>query len=392
MEDLVNEFAAEFIKDSDIFLNDDFVDFDELRNSIHQGFKEKFKDVSLFVVPPVMSTSNLDIEKQLLSFKTTSFYLQKMYKKTTVVVVFLGIWNGAMLAHSKYKPPFAKEWDLLSRRSIKIFFKDGTTASSIHPYYDDKSYDLHHIFTDIEHFLDDDAHCTCCLSNKHETKKALLRCFHCSTFLCKDCYYKCKVNKTGLCITCKQNFGAKSTITKKGTNLKITKVDFSNLPKPPSLKTQNFETGHINEDYFTRMVFDDFDLFEVKEREFKEKLKAKYGDITIIIPKPFGKSFDTFSIQDATLRLQVAFKTMITTTKPVIVVLLGVLWGVTLSKVDSTSALFPQFKGRKILTRSVVFTKDSTNDVSHVVKGFSDETPYDVENIIDSLDIMNVRL
>jgi len=280
-----------------------------------------------------------------------------------------------------------------------IRFADGTQAHAICPYNDEKSYDLDESIKSVEHFLEDEIVCTCCLSNIHEVRKTIFRCGYCNTFLCKGCWYKCNVNKTGLCITCKQNFGVKVPITRKDNNIKIESLKFTNFsifePKKKKVEIPESESRNVSGEDIKEAIMDDITkgLYEEKTDEFMLRLNEKYGDeVIILIPRPYRKTPDKYDVKDTINRIRATMKTMFMAKKPVIVVFLGLMWGYGLSSKNIAGALFPEMKGVTVMPKCTVLIKDATCDVSYIMKGYSETDPYNVDTIIKDIDNLNLKL
>lgn len=392
MEEILSPFAYEFANDMDIFMNDENVDFGELSSIFETKFQSRFPNVKVLVVPQYISMSDFDIHIQKKVYIATQV-CRAIHKDKTVVMIFLGILNGALLAHPDHRPSFSKEWTCLSRRSIMIQYADNTHAHAICPYDDKKSYDVNAAITSVQHFLDEEVQCTCCLSNIHEVRKKILHCVQCSTFLCRDCYYKCKVNKTNECITCKQNFSLKIKKTRQDQNIKIKSIKFGNFSKSTPKTPKAEDTCHISVDDIRNMVAAEaqLNLYETKAEEFRKKLREKYGqDLLILVPRPCGKVGNT---EDVLKRIQVILRTMYVSKTNVVAILLGAIWGANLSSSQAISkALFLELKGANAFSRCTVLIKDATNDISYIYKGLLENDPYNVDNILEDIVRMKLKL
>lgn len=399
MEEILTPFTYEFVKDTDIFVNDENVDFEEVSLLFETKFQSRFPNVKVLVIKQFTSMTKFDIEFQKKAYVATRLGME-IYKDRVIVFIFLGMMNGALLAHPVHRPSFSKEWTCLSRRSILIQYPDKSQAYAICPYDDKKSYDVDAAIASVQHFLEDEVQCTCCMSNIHEVKKKILHCFHCNTFLCKECFYKCTVNKTNKCITCKQNFAVKIQTTRQDKDIKMQSVSFENISRPTTkpipLKQIHASTCFVSEDDIQDMITKEaeLDLYGMKADEFKTKLREKYGkDVLIVIPRPFSCEDDALDVcKDAMKRVQVVLRTMYMYKKTVIVVFLGTVWGRILSSKEVSKALFPDLKGAKALPRCTVLVKDTLNDVSYIYKSFMEKDPFNVDKIIEDIKHMKLKM
>lgn len=364
-------------------LKEDLQDVKKLSNIFEKEFHARFQEIDIIVIPEMYNhqTNFYALHKNIHSIQAVilSSLKTKGKWKRKLMLIFLGIAAGAILAHPKYQPTFSKEWKCLTRRSMLIIFEDGTYATLQTPFDNPKSYDVQDAIKSATPFLNekDDLHCSCCLSDISEVRKSLLGCFHCSTFLCSQCFYDCKVNKTGLCITCNQNFQMVERKTFCPT--KVLNCNFMPEPKQDMSTRQMVADALRNLLPFIPSIQEEEKRDLKAHHEFQRILQETFPHAHILISKPVKVTTPSSIIEKT---FQVTFDLMTKTTRSTIIVFLGVHWGYILKHANMTSHILKHIKIKQ--SKCAIFYKNGPK-LSYYCREFSDDDAYNTSIVIRDL-------